>query len=127
MDRAIEKLRIIREFSDIYMKLYENIFQYRSLLISHKMFILGITIGIMGNLFASYIIEFHMQILRGNTFWGILIGMLVFGIGLKYTEHRLKIQMKPIEEKIDQLESIHPQIKEAIDRRLTESKENELK
>jgi hypothetical protein len=91
------------------------------------MFILGITIGIMGNLFASYIIEFHMQILRGNTFWGILIGMLVFGIGLKYTEHRLKIQMKPIEEKIDQLESIHPQIKEAIDRRLTESKENELK
>ena len=118
LDKETKKeieLAIIQELGKGYKNLNEQLFQYRTIMISQRMFILGIGIGIIGNLLASYLIEFHMLIMGKYTFWGILTGVIVFGIGLNYLERRyVNKNIKPIEKKIAELESFMQKVAEEI-------------
>ena len=83
----------------------ENIVNLVNISLSMRMFLLGITIGVIGNLLASYVVEFHLLIMGGDSFWGLLIGIIAFGFALTYSERKFRSRLKPLEIAISKLET----------------------
>ncbi len=78
--------------------------------LSMTMLLLGIIIGVIGNLFASYIIEFHLLIMGENTFWGLLLGIIVFGVVLKFSTRSFKKDLEPLEIAISKMKATQEMI-----------------
>lgn len=109
-----------------YLELQELMHERREKLISERQFLLGILIGILGNIVASYLFEFHMRFGAGNTLWGVILGLTMSTLAFVFFHYYYtRKRIKPIEKKITELESVMNEVSEQIDEaasRLRESK-----
>jgi hypothetical protein len=103
--KADFELKFFTELKNIQQKLSEKQSNLREFSSSLNTFLLGIWTGIMGNLFASYLIEFQLLI-GGNHFIWIILGLIFSFISMLLFEKRLRNQIiKPIKDLIFKFES----------------------
>ena len=97
-----------------YEELEKKLSYYQDKLSEQRIFILGISLGILGNLGASYIIELHLLI-AGLTFWTILAGLFFSVTALiiwQYNYHKKKLI--PLEKRIAEMESFKKEVRDII-------------
>jgi len=112
------ELAIIHELGKGYDEICKKLSQFQNVMLSLKMVLLGIWLGIIGNLVASYVIEFHLLIAGNNLFVGVVLGLIISAILVIYTEQHFKRKIiQPLEEQISELESF----KEKVEKQIKES------
>lgn len=132
LSESNEDLRVDAEKGAIYglskgyIELQELLHEKKERLISERQFLLGITIGILGNLVASYVVEFQMLFAEGKTLLGILLGLTASAIAFGFFYYYYtKKSVRPVERKIAEIESVMKDVAKEIDNalnRLTDSK-----
>lgn len=97
-----------------YIELNQNLSYYQDKLNERRLFILGIVLGVFGNLLASYLIELHF-LLFGQSIYTISSGLAVVVIALILWQYWYnKKTVKPLKTKITELESALKDVKEVI-------------
>jgi len=111
-----------------YLELQGLLHEKKEKLISERQFLLGIAIGILGNLVASYAVEFHKLFAEGTTFWGILLGLTASAIAFGFFHYYYtKKSVRPVERKIAEIESVMKDVTKEIDNALNRLRDAKTK
>ena len=91
----------------------EQINEFQNILISRRDFILGMSLGILGNVIASYIIEFDTMVFPLKAY-GILLRVIIIGSALGYVLYRYWRANKDYEARIRSLLNTRDRIEDRI-------------